>query len=312
MRTPIMSPIRRMKPGSVRHVAHQPGDNLRGAVLMTISMLTFVSNDTVIKFIMQAMPMSQAIVIRGAFVLMGIAIIAPKLGGLRLVIPRDARGPMAIRTVAEIGSTVLFLLALHNMAIGDLSAIMQGLPLVVMVAAALFFGEHLGWRRLSAVGVGMVGVLLILRPGTSAFGIWSVVAIGAMVLIAARDIATRYFSAEVSSATIAFYAAGFVTIYGVVMSPFEGWIAPNLSQVLLLALSSVFLTFGYITAVAAMRVGEVSYVAPFRYTSLLGSILAGLVVFGEWPDLWTWLGAALVVAAGLYTIWREAKLGKVH
>lgn len=312
MRTPILSPIRRVRPASVRPLAHQPGDNLHGALMMTLCMVAFGLNDTVMKFVAQDMPLYQAITLRGVFVMVFIAAVAPRLGGLRLRIPAGAGKPMIWRMVGEIASTILFLNALQHMAMGDLSAIMQALPLVVMVAAALFFGETLGWRRIGAVIAGFLGVLLILRPGGEVFGPWAVVAVGAMAMVALRDMATRKFGGDISSATIAFYAAAGVTITGFAISLGQGWVMPSLPQILMLLMGSAFLTVGYVSAVASMRVGEISYVAPFRYTSLLVAILMGLIVFGEWPDLWTWAGSALVVAAGIYTIWREAQLGKVR
>ena len=160
------------------------------------------------------------------------------------------------------------------------------------------------------VGVGMLGVLIILRPGSGTFGIWSLVALGAMLLVAVRDLSTRQFGRDISSNTIAFYGAVLVTLTGFVLSLGQGWVMPQLWHLALLALGSAFLTVGYLCAVAAMRVGEIAAVSPFRYTSLLMAIFLGLVIFGDWPDLWTWVGSALVVGAGIYTIWREAQLGR--
>lgn len=312
MVSPLISPLRRTRPASIRPEPLQPGDNLRGAGLMTLSMIGFGCNDAIIKFVTQDMPLYQAITLRGVFVMLALVALASRTGGLRLRIAPPARWPMALRLIGEVGSTLLFLNALQRMAIGDLTAVMQSLPLVVMLGAALFFGETLGWRRIVAVMVGMVGVLVILRPGSGTFGIWSLVALGAMVMVALRDLSTRRFSRDISSATIAFYAAVMVTVTGLVLSLGQGWIMPSGRQILLLGLSSLFLTVGYVTAVAAMRIGEISAVAPFRYTSLLAAILLGVLVFGDWPDLWTWVGSGLVVGAGIYTIWREAQLGRRH
>ncbi|MGZ3215685.1 DMT family transporter [Paracoccus sp. T5] len=312
MRTPLISPSRRVRPASIQTQPLQPGDNLRGAGLMTLSMMGFSCNDAVIKFVTQDMPLYQAITLRGLFVMAALVVLASRSGGLQWRIDRRARMPMILRLVGEVASTLLFLNALQRMAIGDLTAVMQSLPLVVMLGAALFFKESLGWRRLVAVGVGMAGVLIILRPGSGTFGIWSLVALAAMLMVALRDLATRQFGREVSSTTIAFYAAVLVTLTGFLLSLAQGWIMPDVQHVLLLILSGSFLTVGYISAVAAMRVGEISAVAPFRYTSLLAAILLGLVVFGDWPDLWTWVGSGLVIGAGIYTIWREAQLGRRH
>lgn len=291
-------------------VLHAGGDNLRGALLMSLSMLGFTCNDTVMKFVTQDLPLYQAITLRGLTIMAGIALVAWREGGLKMRVPAPARLALRLRTVGEVVTTVLYLNALTHMAIGDASAIMQALPLVVMLAAVLFFGESLGWRRALAAMVGLIGVLVILRPGAGAFGIWSLVVVAAVLTQALRDLATRKLPGEVASSTIAFHAAGAVTLTALLFSLEQGWQMPSLSQALWLLFSGALLTMGYVTAVAAMRMGEMSFVAPFRYVSLLVAILMGLVVFGDWPDPWTWIGSALVVGAGGYSIWREAKLGQ--
>ncbi|MDO5648818.1 DMT family transporter [Paracoccus sp. (in: a-proteobacteria)] len=310
MRAPMISPIRRVRPASVRPQPVGPGDNLRGAGLMVMAMIGFTCNDVVMKFVTQDMPLYQTIALRGLMVMLGIALIAAREGGLRLYVAPGDRGPMPWRIVGEVASALLFLNALLHMEIADLSAIMQALPLAVMLGAALFFGETLGWRRILAVGVALIGVLMILRPGGDSFGIWSLMGVGAMLTVVLRDLATRLFSRDVRSSTIAFYTAFVVMLTGAVLTPFQGWVMPTLTHIALLALSAAFLTAGYVCAVSAMRVGEISAVAPFRYTSLLAAIVLGVIVFGDWPDPWTWAGSALVVTAGIYTIWREAQLGR--
>lgn len=310
MRTPIISPNRRVRPASVPKAA--PGnasDNMRGTVLMMVSMATFTCNDTVMKSVTQTLPLYESVALRGGMVLALMLIVTQvQSGGVRLKVPRQDILPLLLRTVAEISSTLLYLWALRQMALADLSAIMQALPLAVTLGAALFFGEALGWRRLTAIGVGFAGVVLILRPGTGAFDVWSMVALSAMFLVVVRDLATRMFSASIGSQAIAFYAALSVMLSGFALGGEEVWRTPTGKEFAQLVLSAVFLTIGYITAVATMRIGEISFVAPFRYTSLLWAIVLGLAVFGEWPDLWTWAGSALVVGAGLYTIMRERQL----
>ncbi|ARC36347.1 EamA/RhaT family transporter [Paracoccus yeei] len=310
MRTPLLSPFRKTRPPSEpRIVRAGPSDNLRGTMLMVLSMAAFTCNDAVMKAVTQTLPLYESVALRGMAVLALMVAAALVQGdGLRLTVPRGDVAALVIRTAADIVSTLLYLLALRQMALADLSAIMQALPLAVTLAAALFFRERLGWRRLSAIGVGFLGVLLILRPGTGAFDTWSAVALLSMLLIVVRDIATRYFSRKVGSGTIAFHAALAVMLSGFVLGVGEDWRIPDLPEALLLLLSAGFLTVGYLTAVATMRVGEISFVAPFRYTSLVWAILLGLALFGEWPDGWTWVGSALVVGAGLYAILRERQL----
>ena len=310
MRSPLMSPIRRVRPASVRPEPLRPGDNLRGAGFMMLSMLGFTCNDTIVKYLTTDLPLYQVMTLRGLCVMVFLVLMARRRGGLRLRLPAGAARPMVLRVAGEVGSTLLFLNALTQMAIADLTAVMQSLPLVVMLGAALFFGETLGWRRLCAVGVGLLGVLVILRPGSGTFGVWALVALAAMLMVALRDLSTRSFARDVPSGTIAFYAAAAVTVAGFVLSLGQGWVMPAPWQVGLLLVGAGFLTLGYMAGVAAMRVGEIAAVTPFRYTSLLLAIVVGLVVFGDWPDGWTWAGSALVVGAGIYTIWREAKLGR--
>lgn len=309
MRTPFLSTSRRVRPPSVPPVRDQDAaGNLRGALLMMASMVAFTCNDALVKAAIQSLPTYEAVTLRGVMVMILMAALAGLRGGVRLRIPGGDVRPLILRTAGDVGSTALFVLALGNMPLANLSAIMQALPLAVTLAAALVFREGLGWRRLSAIFIGFAGVLLILRPGTGAFDIWSVVALLAMLLVVLRDLATRTFSRGVGTATIAFYGGASVTCMGLVLGLGEDWRLPALSELGLLAAAAGFLTVGYISAVATMRVGEISFVAPFRYTSLIWAILLGLALFGEWPDHWTWGGSALIVGAGLYTILRERTL----
>ena len=237
MRTPLLSPFRKTRPPSEpRIVRAGPSDNLRGTMLMVLSMAAFTCNDAVMKAVTQTLPLYESVALRGMAVLALMVAAALVQGdGLRLTVPRGDVAALVIRTAADIVSTLLYLLALRQMALADLSAIMQALPLAVTLTAALFFRERLGWRRLSAIGVGFLGVLLILRPGTGAFDTWSAVALLSMLLIVVRDIATRYFSRQVGSGTIAFHAALAVMLSGFVLGAGEDWRMPDLPEAALLA-----------------------------------------------------------------------------
>lgn len=287
--------------------------NMRGAVLMMVSMATFVCNDAIIKFVSQTLPLSQAVLLRGLAVSGGMWLLARRAGRFEAW-PASAsdRRMLLLRNLAEVGSTILYLLALQQMALGNLSAIMQTLPLLVMLAAAAVFREPLGPRRLAAAGVGLAGVLLILRPGTSAFTGWSLVALASVLLIVVREIATRSFSPRMPSSTIAIWAALSVTLSAPLIPAQGPWRWPSGIELAGLSVAAVCLGIGYLTAVASMRVGEVGFVSPFRYTSLLWATALGAAIFGDWPDLWTWSGAALVIAAGVYSLWREAQLQRVR
>lgn len=290
----------------IQPAATSAADNMRGAGLMVLAMAAFSCNDAMMKYVAQSLPLYQAITMRGVMIMILLALVAQRRGGLDLRIARSNWKILGWRTVGEVGSTLLFLNALTHMAIGDASAVMQSLPLMVMMGAALFFGEKLGWRRITAALVGLVGVLLILRPGTGAFDVWALVILAAVTFIALRDLVTRRFHHGVKSSTVAFYAAFSVTLAAAAMSIGQGWKMPAPAEALLLSMAACCLAVGYVSSVATMRVGEMTFVAPFRYTSLISAIILGVIVFGVWPDVLTWVGSALIVGAGVYSLWRES------
>ena len=275
---------------------------------MMAAMAGFTLNDTAMKFVTETLPLYQTIFLRGVLTVAALALIGMAQGGLRLRFSRADLRVLGWRTVGEILATLLFLTALMHMPIADLSAIMQSLPLAVTLAAALWFGESIGWRRLVAILLGFAGVMLIIRPGGDSFGIWSVLGVGAVLSVVLRDMATKRFSREVSSVAVSFYAGLSVLIMGAVMIPFDGWKTPTAAEFGGITLAALALIAGYLAVVMTMRVGEVAVVAPFRYTSLLWAVALGYVVFGELPDAWTLAGSALVVGSGVYAFYRERVL----
>ena len=284
-------------------------DNARGVLYMNIAMLAFTVNDSFMKAITQDVPLFQAILIRGGLTVAVLALIAAiTSGGLDMLPKGRDRGVLTIRTIAEVGGTVFFLQALVHMPLANLSAIMQSLPLVVPITAALVFGDHIGWRRMLAIGIGFAGVLLIIKPGTTGFDIWSMFGLGSVACVVVRDLATRELSRAVPSVAVALWAAIAVTILGAAGVAVQGWQSVTAHQFIMLAGASSALIVGYLFIVMVMRVGDIGFVAPFRYMALLWAILFGWVLFGSLPDGWTLLGAAIVVATGIYTLWRERKL----
>lgn len=283
-------------------------ENLLGAGLMTLSMLAIVSNDSAMKLAIQTLPLSQAIFIRGVMVTLVLLVLVRRDGGLALPEGRRDRGLLAFRTVAEVAATLLYLSALQFMSIGQLSAINQAQPILIMVAAALLFRERLGVRRMAAAVVGLAGVLLILRPGTTAFEPVALLAVASVLAVVARDLASRGFSRAVRSSSVALCAAVGVTLSAPLTGGLADWRLPTPAELAALCVAAGFLTVAYLTVVSAMRVGEVGFVSPFRYTLLVFAFLLDLAVFGIRPDGWTWAGATLVVGAGLYSIIRESRL----
>jgi drug/metabolite transporter (DMT)-like permease len=283
-------------------------DNLRGALFMAAAMAAFTINDMMMKLVTQDLPLFQAITLRGALtvVALGIMVLTMAKGQFRL--PRKDGRIVSLRAVAEVAATFTFIAALMHMPLANLSAILQSLPLLVTLSAALVFRDPIGWRRMTAIAIGFVGVLIIIRPGTAGFDIWSLVGLASVATVVVRDLATRRLSPGIPSVTVAFWTSLLLTITAALMSVWEGWVMPQMLTAILIPCAAVGVLVGYLTIIRAMRVGDLGFVAPYRYTALLWAIVLGYLVFGDFPDQWTLLGSAIVVATGLFTIWRESKV----
>jgi drug/metabolite transporter (DMT)-like permease len=217
-----------------------------------------------------------------------------------------------VRAMAEAVSAVAFVTALAAVELSTVAAVFQAMPLVVTMGAALFLGEQVGWRRWSAIGVGFIGVLMIIRPGFEGFRPESLFVVVAVIGVAARDLITRRLNSKISSAVVSSQAYLALALGGTVLMILGGHPIQSVEtgQIGPYAGAIFFGVLGYYGIVTAMRVGEASAVTPFRYTRLLFSILAGGLVFGERPDLMTLAGASLIIGSGLYTFLRERRLAR--
>lgn len=283
-------------------------DNMRGALYMNVAMAAFTLNDTAMKAATQTVPLFEAIALRGLITTVGLVLLGLVIGGLRFRLPAPDRPVVVIRSLAEIAGTVLFLMALMHMPLANLSAILQALPLAVTLAAALVFGETIGWRRMTAILIGFVGVLIIIRPGPDGFDIWSLMGLGAVLCVVVRDLATRKVSRATPSINVAVWASASVMLVGLMAAFFEGWQGITGAEALMIGAASAALLFGYMFSIMVMRVGDIGFVAPFRYTALLWALVLGWLSFGTLPDSLTLLGAAIVVGSGIYLLLRERKL----
>lgn len=285
-------------------------DNTRGALLMMASMAGFTLNDTFMKALSDQMPLFQLIFLRGIVTTLAIGAMAWYVGALHLRIPAKDRALITLRMLAEVGSAYFFLTALYNMPLANVSAIMQSLPLVVTLAAAMFFGEPLGWRRMTAILVGLCGVLLIVRPGTDGFTIFSVYALIAVGFVTLRDLLTRRVSGATHSMMVTFTTSfGLMLAFGMASLTVE-WVPMDLYRSTMTLGAAVMVVFGYVFSVMVMRIGQISFVAPFRYTGLIWALVLGWVVFGDWPTPLTLLGAGIVVGSGVFTLYREGQLNR--
>ncbi len=282
--------------------------NVLGALLMMASMFSFTVNDAFIKATNGALPLAQLLTLRGLLATVLFFGLALALRGLRFSMGRRAWGLVLLRCGTEIGAAFFFLTALLNLPFANVTAVLQAMPLAVTLGAYLIFGEPVGWRRLSAIAIGFAGMLLIVRPGTEGFSVWSLYALIAVLFVTARDLITRRLPPETPSLTVALCTSVAVTLFFGARTLTQEWVPVSADLWLLICGSAVFIIGGYVFSIQTMRVGEVSFIAPFRYTSLIWATLLGLVVFGEWPDTLTFVGAGIIIAAGLFTFYRERQL----
>lgn len=284
--------------------------NLKGALLMMGSMAAFTLNDVVVKLLAQNMPLFQIVFLRGLLTTAMLATLVVAFGKLSFRIPRGDRMKVMLRTVFEVLTVVTFLTALVNMAIANATAILAALPLAVTLGAAVLFGEDVGWRRWTAIGVGAFGVLLIVQPGTEGFNAYSLLALGAVALVAGRDLATRAFSDDVPLMSVAVLTAAAVCVFGGVMSLTIDWVPVTTRDAGYLVLCAIFIIGGYVLSIFVMRTGDVAVTSPFRYTALIFALILGVIVFDELPNVLALIGAGIVVATGVFTLIRERQVAR--
>ncbi len=288
----------------------QLSGNTKGALLMVGSMAAFTLNDTFMKELAGQVHLFQLLVLRGALSILFVGLLTWKMGAMHLRIPRRDRVLIVLRMIGEIGAAYFFLTALFNMPLANVTAILQSLPLAVSLCAAMLFNEPLGWRRFSAIMVGMIGVLLILQPGGTGFNSYALYALIAVGFVVLRDLATRRLSGAAHSMMVTFATTVAVTAFFSVASLTVDWVPLDGRALWLVLKAAVMVTVGYLLSVLVMRVGEVSFIAPFRYTGLIWALGLGWYVFGDWPQPVVLLGAGIVVGSGLFMLYREALLAR--
>ncbi|MFK7764925.1 MAG: DMT family transporter [Roseobacter sp.] len=287
-------------------------ENLRGAALMVLAMLFFAIEDMIIKLLVGAIPIGQIVGMLGIF---SALLIAPVLAlkSEPLFSRQMLTVPILLRAIGEIVGTIGFLTAIALIPLSTASAILQATPLFVTLGAALFMQEQVGWRRWTAILVGFCGVLLIIRPGLEGFDWRSLFALQGVIGLGMRDLATRRVPKHTSTLQLSFWAFLALIPAAAIMMGVNGdvFVRPAAPDLMLL-FAALFIGIGaYYAIVSAMRIGDVSFVSPFRYSRILFALVIGVSVFDERPDAMTLLGATVIVASGLYTLWREQTARKL-
>jgi drug/metabolite transporter (DMT)-like permease len=283
-------------------------NNLRASAFMVAAMAGFALEDALIKLLSATVPTGQIILALGLLGTLAFAGLAAAQGVAP--VSRGALHPVVLtRCAAELVGTMAFITALSLVPLAVASAILQALPLVVTMGAAVILREPVGWRRWTAIAVGFTGMLLVLRPFGTGFDPDALFAVVAVFALALRDLITRRVPAVIHTLQLALLGFAAVIPAGVVLLAFgqtpvvPGWREAGLmAAILALGMAS------YIAITLATRTGEVAVVAPFRYSRLVFAMAVGAMLFGERPDPWTLAGSALIIASGLYTFARERRL----
>ncbi len=271
---------------------------------MVASQLAFVFGDTLVKLTSETLPMGEILFVRGLIctAMIGAAVVAT---GQHRNLPLLGDRTVLWRLLGEVGGTFFYILALLQLPIAIVIIIFQAVPLTATGGAALFLGEAVGWRRWLAIAIGFAGVVLVVRPGLSGFEMHGALVLVSVLFIAFRDLWTRIMPAAIPTLLVTGATAIAVTAMGGVMGIWEDWVRPSGLILLQLSAAAVFLAVGYFGVIAAMRLGEMSATAPFRYVSVVFAIGIGFAVWRDVPDALTILGSLVIVGAGLYTLYRE-------
>lgn len=282
--------------------------NLRGIILMVLSMGAFAMADTLIKLVSESVAPPQIMFLMMAGGSVMFCLIA-KLQGAQLMDRRIFAPVFLVRYLAEVVAMVGMVMALALVPLSAVGAIIQATPLLVALGAVVFLGEKVSWRRWSTIALGFAGVLLIVQPGADGFDAVSLWAVLSMVGLSVRDLTTRMTPPDMASASLAAYSALAALPFAMAWIVLDGdtFLPPEADWVFLVSIVLLG-SLGYLLLTASIRSTSLSVVAPFRYARLLFMVILGMAVFGERPGLSMLAGTALIVFSGLYMMWRERQV----
>ncbi|WP_246657625.1 DMT family transporter [Cohaesibacter sp. CAU 1516] len=280
--------------------------NLMGSLWMVASMAAFALEDTAVKLLAVTLPIGEIMALLG----LGGALVFALASILRRerLFTQDILSPaMGIRALFEMTGRLFYALAIVLTPLSATSVILQATPLVVVAAAALLFGERVGWRRWSAIGVGLAGVLIIIGPGTDGFSLLSILAVIGMFGFAGRDLASRAAPSTISTSQLGFYGFLALAAAGLILQLWQGeaFRAPTSAALIYTVIAILIGVAAYACLMKAMRTGEISAVTPFRYSRLIFGVLLGVLWFGEPLTPAMLFGSVLIVLSGLFILGRS-------
>ena len=278
--------------------------SIKGAALMSLCTACYVVSDVFMKYVSREIDLYQITFLRG-FIVTLILLVFCFILKVSLKIPSNKdKIIILVRSVFEVLMIYSFLTALFNMNIANANAVLQLIPLVVLFGSFLFLGKQLKQNEIIAVLFGLIGAIIVIRPGASDFNFYSIFALLAVASMSVRDLVTVNLNKKIPSLLVAFYSSLLITIVSFLLSSEKvGFM--ELKNPMFIFYSAVLVSIGYIAAVAAMRFSEVTFVSPFRYTALLWAIVLGFLFFSEIPKLTTIFGGLIIIFAGIYLVYNE-------
>jgi drug/metabolite transporter (DMT)-like permease len=271
--------------------------NRRGIRLMVLSMACFIANDSLVKLVSASLPAAQLIFLRGLMATLLVWAVV-RASGATLQPRRLVGGWVALRAAVDALATIAYLVSLFQLPIANATAINMATPLFITLLAVLWLGARVSAARWVAIGVGFVGVLLVIQPRGEGFNAYAWLCLFATLLHAVRDLVTLRIPRDVPSIGVTLATAVAVTLLAGTLSLVQGWGPLSAPQLALLAAAAAFLAAAYHLVIKATRSGDLSVIAPFRYSGLLMAVGLGWVLWGDVPNALAWAGIALVLAAG--------------
>ena len=273
-------------------------ENLRGALIMMACMSAFVLNDAFVRLAGNSLPLAQILFLRGVLTTLILLTFAIYLGTFEVRVIKKDKWKIFFRSVAEALTAYFFLTAVLNMPFANVTALLQILPITVTLAAALVFKEKVGVIRIILIIIGFLGVMLIINPSSDGFNLYSGYALIAVILITVRDLITRKLSVEVPTLLPTVSASFGVLLFSIILLAKTPIQPLNIQNSFFIILAAFFIIFGYYTAVLVMRIGDISFVSPFRYSAIIFALIIGSIFFKEWPNLSSFIGICIVTVAG--------------
>lgn len=279
-----------------------------GIGMMLLGVLGMVGMDAFAKWLSGDYPINQIVFFRMAFGLLPALVLVWMEGGLPSLRSGNLR-MQGVRALAGLGAIFAFFTSLKYLGLAEATAIAFVAPLVVTALSVPLLGETVGWRRWTAVAVGFLGAMIILRPGSEAFQWAAILPLVAGICYALAMITTRVLARTDANAAIVFWNALIIAIIAGVSLPFA-WVTPSLADLAVFALMGLLGGVSIYWITLAFRNAPASVLAPFDYSALLWSTLLGWLIWRELPDAWVWAGAVLLIGSGLYVLYRETRAAR--